>query len=279
MANKKLKVELEVDSTKAKRALRRDISSIEGEDGIDKASESIKKLGTAAHETQISMARVSRAFIGIGAGLAASYASSHLAQGSTARTALEYGGAALQGASMGAMVGGHWGAVAGGAAGVAKTYIDRDGEQTKRTEDFEKSEQIYKDAKAWQEEFKKLGEAMDPKAIEEILTDLKAREEELAEKVRRHLAAREYDKAEETKRELSVVRQEKEQAEGLKDRLDKTISFRASDSGTDALTKIGGGFVFNDEHSDANRRIISGITNCEDYLKQLNQKKDGASWQ
>lgn len=279
MANKKLKVELEVDSTKAKRALRKDLSSVEGGDlDVDNASRSIKKLGDAAKETQINMKNVSRAFIGIGAGLAASYASSHLEQGSTARTALEYGGAALQGASMGAMVAGPWGAVAGGAAGLLKTAIDRDGEKTKRTEDFEKSEQIYKYAKAWQEKLKELGEAMDPKPIREILDNLKAREEEYAANVRKHLAAGEYDKAAESQRALAEVRQREGQLESLNDRLEKAGSPREGMGATDAISRIGGGFTLGTD-INIQREMKSGIMDCAAYLKELTQKKEGSTWQ
>lgn len=287
MANKKLKVELEVDAAKAKQKLRRDLSTVEsgsaGDAGVDNASRSIKKLGDAANETQINMAKVSKAFIGMGLGLATSYASSHLEEGSTARTTLGYLGSALQYGSMGAMfMPGPYklvGAGIGGSVGLAKEYFDRDAEQTAKTEEFEKSEKIFAETQAFREKLKELTKAADPEPVKQALTQLKQAEEAYADEVRKHLANHEYGKADDAKRKLAETRSQKSSVESLLEHLEGRIKEgRTSTDGTDAISRIGGGFTLG---TDVNiqREMKMGIMDCAAYLKELTQKKEGSTWQ
>lgn len=333
MANKKLSVELEIDSATAKNRLQRSLSSLEtdanttkaekkikdlsksriesevevnttkaekklrdlskrhirqqsttpsskigADESASNAANSIKKLGDAASETQISMARVSRAFIGMGLGLATSYAANHLEEGSTARTALGYAGSALQMGSMGAMVAGPWGAAAGAALGAGQQWLENVGAKTKMSKDFEKSEQLYKDAKEWNDQLRSLTEVMDPKALEDVLSTLKAREEELVSKIRENIAAGNLEKAGELQAELSQTRQRREQGEGLQRIYEKKGETREGMGATDAISRIGGGFTLG---TDVNiqREMKMGIMDCAAYLKELTQKKEGSTWQ
>ena len=127
---RKLRSELEVDVEKAKRKVRGALeeasatggSSVSGGVGgaADGAARSLKNLGDAAKETHVNMKSVTKAFAGMGIGLAGSYAANYMKPGA-GRDAVEYGSAALMGGMAGAMVGGPVGAAVGAGAGLVKT--------------------------------------------------------------------------------------------------------------------------------------------------------------
>ena len=167
MANKKLKVELELETAKAKRQAK-GLGNIDGSSGgygggSDKLAKNLERAADSAGKMNTSTLSVVRAFTGIGVGLAANYAASHMKQGA-ARDAVEYGGNALTGASAGAMtgaalgpVGSVVGALVGGGGGLLKTYLDKSGEKEKYTEDWQRSEHNYADNKAFADFFRNLG--------------------------------------------------------------------------------------------------------------------------
>ena len=141
MANKKLKVELELETAKAKRQAKElehpggsggrspgssggrfpgssGGSSGGGSGGVspggvspggsggssDKLAKNLERAADSAGKMNTSTLSVVRAFTGVGIGLAANYAANHMKPGA-ARDAVEYGGSALAGASAGAMAG------------------------------------------------------------------------------------------------------------------------------------------------------------------------------
>lgn len=285
----KSRIEVEVDTTKAEKKLRdlskRHIrqqsttpsSKIGADESASNAANSIKKLGDEADKTGVNMTRVVRAFSGIALGMAAKYAANNMEEG-TARTAVGYAGSMLQGASMGAMVGGVPGAVAGAALGAGQQWLENDGAQKKMSSDFEKAEQIYKYAKEWNEKLRSLTEVMDPKALEEIISNLKAREEELASHVRENISAGKLEAATESQRALAEVRQRLSQAENLQHNYEKKGAPREGMGATDAISRIGGGFTLG---TDVNiqREMKMGIMDCAAYLKQISQQKEGSTWQ
>ena len=124
---KKLRAELDVDVGKAKRQLRSAGETVLSGSGAasavpDQASKAAKRLdnlGAAADRTNASLAAAGKAFAGMAAGLAVSYAAKQMRPGG-ARDAVEYGGAAITGAAAG-MAFGPLGAVPGGDAAASSS--------------------------------------------------------------------------------------------------------------------------------------------------------------
>jgi len=193
MATKKLKLEVELDTAKAKRQ-KKELEAESPSSGasvsaaspsMERASRQIKGLGESAQATGINMKAAGKAFAGMAVGLAAGYAAKNMKAGG-ARDAVEYGGAAVGGAAMGMMFG-LIGAAIGGLVGVMKTYFDKQGDVKLATEDFQKSEDDYEDARLFQAKMRKLSE-VDPAAVgltnEEANADQRKKVEERLETVK-----------------------------------------------------------------------------------------------
>lgn len=281
---RKLRVELDVDAENAKRKVKNAIeeasstggSSVSGGGGAaDEAAKSLRNLGSAAKETNVNMKNVAKAFTGIGVGLATSYAANYMKPGA-GRDAVEYGASAVTGASMGAMVGGPWGAAIGGVAGLLKTYLEKNAAIEKATEDFLKSDDDYEENRLWQKKLRGLTEvepaavgmskkdanADQAKKVDERLATVKDQAVKLFEEQNRlvaritgHLKRGETAEAEELQKQLATVRMRKEQMESLERSYEKqkkslareaeelalnSGEIRTSTSATDALQKIGG---------------------------------------
>lgn len=156
MANRKLTVEVDAETSKAERKLRGLASIVSGQvsgasgqvsgastdpsvpttnpsvpttdssarasKAADDLSRSLGSLKESTGGVNRQMLSVTRAFAGMATGLAMSYASRYFAEGSAGSTAMDYGGAVLTGAGSGAMAGatiGPVGAVVGAVAGGA----------------------------------------------------------------------------------------------------------------------------------------------------------------
>lgn len=135
MATKKLTVELDAQTAKAQQQIRKAVEGataeaaapgggIGGGAKLDLAAErtakSFEKLDRTAEGFDKRMLSVTRAFAGLAVGMATSYASRYFAEGSGARKAMDYGGAAITGASAGMTAGmalGPYGAAAGAIIG------------------------------------------------------------------------------------------------------------------------------------------------------------------
>ena len=281
---RKLRTELEVDVEKAKRKVRGALeeasatggSSVSGGVGgaADGAARSLRNLGDAARETHVNMKSVTKAFAGMGIGLAGSYAANYMKPGA-GRDAVEYGSAAVTGASMGAIAG-PWGAAIGGLVGVLKTYIDKNSKIEHAIEDFVKSDDAYEENRLWQKKLRDLNEiepaavglsgkdanADQTKKVDERLAKVKQEavrlfeeQNKLIEKAKAHLKNGEEEEAKAVQEQLATVRMRKEQMESLERSYEKqkkslareaeelalkSGEFRGSTSAIDALQKIGG---------------------------------------
>lgn len=266
MATKKLKVELELETAKAKRKAKElEVPSGGGSGGsgsgpsasAEKLSKSLDRAAASAKRLDTSSLAVVRAFTGIGVGLAANYAASHMKQGA-ARDAVEYGANAVSGAGMGMMAGKALGphgaiigALVGGAGGLLKTYLDKSGEKDKFTEDWKKSEHDYKDNKAFADFFRGLTDMSDKTKsfadriaeAESELQKYKDVEKTLMDNIEKMISQGRYDDANAQRGYLDVNRQRQQQLEGaLRSMKGKTGSGGvAYYSGTDSLAKVGGG--------------------------------------
>lgn len=172
---KKLRVEVEADTAKAKRKLD-ELASGAGSAGVDsmsgaaeRAARSLDKVsrsaGAAADEagkSSASMTRLVKSFAGIGASMAAGYAANHMDPG-IGRTSLGYASSILAGASTGAMVGSMVpgvgtavGAAVGGAAGAAKQYLDNSKSEEDWFKDFRTGEKSFQASRDWAAKFEEL---------------------------------------------------------------------------------------------------------------------------
>ena len=172
---KKLRVEVEADTAKAKRKLD-ELASGAGSAGVDsmsgaadRAARSLDKVsrsaGAVAEEagkSSSSMTRLVRSFAGLGAGMAAGYAANYMSPG-IAKTSMGYAGAMLVGASTGARLGSYIpgvGTVVGGAigslVGAGKQWLDNDKTEKDWFLEYREKEQTGKEAKVWAQMFEEM---------------------------------------------------------------------------------------------------------------------------
>ena len=271
---RKLKVQLEVDSSKARSTVARDMSGIDiggtpratgphsSGAAADRLAKSLdnaaKKSGALASSHEVLSAKTRQvvgAFAGMGVSMAMSFASQNMKRGS-ARSAVEVGAGTLQGAAMGGMAGGPWGALAGGVIGLGMGLWNKSQERKRYTEDWGKSEHDYASDKAFQNLVKSLTDVSDKtvdfgakiKAVEEELEKYKQVEGKLKANVESFIKSGRYDDADAQRGYLAENRQRQEQLEAAKKQLEgaakkedeKTIE-AIGPGGTDALEAIGPG--------------------------------------
>ena len=129
MATKKLRAELEVDTTKAKQKVARDFAASGGgaaggvADAADGTARKLQKLGSEAERAGVNMRSAVRAFAGMGIGLATSYAQSMMDPGSTGQKAVGFLGSVAAGAMTGSVAGPH-GTILGATIGGIKGATD-----------------------------------------------------------------------------------------------------------------------------------------------------------
>lgn len=279
---KKLKVEVDVETERAKRKLQGDLGgAIESQSGVapasDKAQKSIEKLGKSADEAQVNMRSAAKAFSGLALGLATTYAAKHMEQGA-ARTSVEYGASALSGASMGAMVAGPWGAALGGAMGLAKTYLDKSAEAEDQEKRWAEEEKAYKAAREWAKDLEALTKAGNLDDIKLRAGALRGAESNIVGQVNEAIKSGQYDRADELKKELADTRSRANQLETLAKAIEKIPAQREGTDGPDALSKIGGiGFVGGQDAYV--HKITKGLDDAVNLLTSIreNTGKDGGS--
>lgn len=123
---KKLKAELELENSKAKRAASEVGESAER--SFDRAAESAKKMSDGLEVSSKTLLRVAGSFGGMLAGTAVRALALKQPEGSTTQKALDWGGGALQGAGHGAMMGsmfGPLGTAIGALAGAANALMNK----------------------------------------------------------------------------------------------------------------------------------------------------------
>ncbi len=298
---KKLTVEVDAETTKAKRKIQEladaggSSAGADASPAIDKAaralsgaaektSRSFGKLDEASQGMNRQMISVTRAFAGMATGLAMSYASRYFEEGSTGRNAMEYGGAMLAGGSSGAMAGmafGPIGAAIGAAGGAAiaagKTYLDKEGEMESRLADFEKSERIFAGISAWQTKLRELSEQMNTEEIKTILANLKNTEQTFKTRTVEAIKGERYQEAADYQRNLGDVRQKQQQLEALLRKAEaeakkpSTPEARASMDALDSLARVGGNFA----GSDAGFRDLQRVNEKQVVLLEKIEAKTG----
>ena len=256
---KKLRAELDVDVGKAKRQLRSAGETVLSGSGAasavpDQASKAAKRLdnlGAAADRTNARLAAAGKAFAGMAAGLAVSYAAKQMRPGG-ARDAVEYGGAAITGAAAG-MAFGPLGAAIGGLTGLLKTYLDKSSAKADMLKDYEQGEAVYKASRA---QMKKYRDLTDPRRnngdVSGNVPEMKRISENYKRSTEKFLAmiAEELKRSSPDADRIANLKRNVDWARAMADRYDDAVeaietaakkpAYRASTDGTDALAKIGG---------------------------------------
>lgn len=304
MATKKLRAELEVDTSKARQKVR-EIAGDGGAPGagaagdvapsaeraaraLDKAAAGAEKMGQSAQTSAGQLASVIRGFAGMGVGLAMKWAATRYEEEGAVGKTLRYGGSFISGAAQGAMLGkagGGWGAVigaaVGGAHGLANEAMDDEGDEKRKAKaEAEQREENLRSIDAWEkarartqafrEELESLTKAQS--GIEEAIAKRAAEDERLGKAMR--------EAANDTKA-LSRLQAERAANASEMDALVAAMrrggasSWRLDTSAGDALSRIGGSFGGGSPVADMGREV-KGIHST---LKSIERKTGGATWQ
>ena len=240
---KKLKVELEVDNTEAKKKVKEAVSGAESgagasappavptppatpsadpssansraaksakeaADGLEKVNRSARNLSNGAEDSARSLKDVAKSFAGLGVGMSMHFARQFVEQGSTADKALGIGENASNLGFMGAKMAGPWGAAIGGLVGAGKGWMENEKAEADRmmAEAKQRTANI-ESIQSWQ---KARAETLAFKATLDQLTDT---ETSLAD--RQRMVAEEIKKREEA--EEALARKEFREVDNFKD--------------------------------------------------------------
>lgn len=270
---KKLKVQLEVDSSKARSQVERDMSGIDIGGGsksaasassADKLSKSLdqaaKKSNDFAGSAELLSAKtrqVVSAFAGMGVSMVLNSAAQTMKRGA-GKTAVEAGAGALQGAITGGMVGGVGGAIIGGAIGAGSALFKTSQEKSRYKEDWQKSERDYASDKEFAKLVKSLSKASETtedfaakmKTVEEELAKYKAAERVRVAAINEYISSGKLDDADTVRTNLERARGRQETLETIKASLvdpkskkEEKPEDRISHTAVDALARIGGNFA------------------------------------
>lgn len=303
MANKKLKVELELETAKAKQKLD-DMANTGGggpsgpspvDDAAKKTAREIHKLGDETEKCKVHMSGAVKAFAGMGVSMAMSYSANYLDQGSTARTAVEYGAGILGGAMAGGMagsvipgIGTVAGAVVGGLGGAAKTFFDNSGKEKEYIRDWNRAEHDNKNNQAWVDFMKSINNQTHVKTTyaeriqkaNEELKKYQAVEKKQVDDIGKMIADGRYDDA---TLQRGYLTQNRARQQALKDSIfameeaSKNDGVRVSTSAVDALSRIGGDFTGGGGRGDDMLRVEREQV---ELLKSIDRKTGGAAvWQ
>lgn len=297
MANKKLKLEVELETAKAKRQAAQ-IGDVSSPSAPTASSKSTDKLAKATELNSRQMLSMTRAFTGMAVGLAATYSSRYFDRGSTAEKALSYGGSTITGAMSGAMMGRAAGpqgmaigAAAGGMFGFLKEYLDRDKVKSDMTKDFKESEQKFARNENFSNEMKRITSPFNTEGLSvklatlsdqyvfyaEMIKDLKASIEE-------SISAGKMDDVQKLRGLLEEVRGRKSTIWSIAEKMDNAASGSpvGSRTATSALQKIGGGWGL---PTVGNRGgevgvLLNGMEVTNTLLREIRDitSKKGGSW-
>ncbi len=310
---KKLKAELEIDNTKAKRKVQETVASGGasmtggGESpatgaasrlgkSLDNASANANKLARSASEGASRIGAMARAFGGIGVQIAARYAASQM-QAGAAKDGVTILGQAGAGALMGSAAG-PWGAVGGAALGAVNGAIEVAGEHDKTAAelakakgDFEYGEMLFANNRGFAKFLKGLTEVEGKDKIAESLDALAKKIEEYngiidgqVADARRSLEAGDIENASAHQAAAGANRSRVAAMEAAQDALQKEAerlakeqkpSFRASTDALDALSRIGANFG----GGDGAREQLSVAKDQLRVLKDIERKTGATTWQ
>ena len=292
MATKKLKAELEVDTSKAKQKVARDFAETGGSaaaGGSALPTNDLKELGKAAKETGARLSSSGRMFAGLAMGMARAAAA-----GGDPTTQAAVG--AIGSIAAGAAMGGLPGAIAAAVSEAVSAAIGAD---------VAKSQKMMADAKtlsgnldtmkAW-EEARDRTQAFKAtlESLNSVTTDATDRQQRLAEEIRKREDADQdlarqmiRDAGDATAFQRAMARRqanaaELEQLKALEKQGVKTASGGgASWNGVDALSSVGGMFAGGGAGARALDDIAASTAETVKVLKEIERNTDsgGATWQ
>ena len=277
---KKVTVEVDAETTKAKRKLRelaQTGGSSAGADavgssaknaarGLDNAASAANKLSKATAEGSANIRAMTKVFGGMAIRMATSYAAANMEQGSTGQMAVkglgEVAGGVMAGAAFGPL-----GALAGGLMGLTSALMEASQAEKERqqriadaTFDYEKSEHDYRSSKDFAEQLKGLTEVDKGftdfsgriQQINDVLKHYQDVEETLKSKIEEFIKSGDLEKANMERGYLSSNRSRQDQLVAARERLEKMAENqkpeeRVSMAALDSLAKIGGNFAGSDQ--------------------------------
>ena len=314
MATRKLSVELDVETSKAKQKIKtlgESAGSANLAGSADKAAKALDSTAASANKlTQASkmsaerLRSVATTFGGLGIRMATAYAASNMQEGSAGQTAVQVGGGAIAGALQGA-VAGPLGALAGGIMGLTTELISanakaREAERARRDaiiatcdanrEQLEALWAAEERTSKFKNTLKALGNIEDENTRKaEILKLIEEKKRDIGHKDSELLGATDHFwggkdggvKFKKLMGERQTLTGELEQLKSLIEGFDKPKengpAFRVSETATDALSRIGGNFGgerIDEQMLDTAIKTLESMKNIE-----KNTKKGGSSWQ
>ena len=297
MATKKLRAELEVDTTKAKQKVARDFAETGGAaaggggaEEASRANKNLRDLGNSAQEASAKLNGMGKLLAGIGIGLARSA----LANGDSFA-----GNAAVNAVSafsMGAAAGGAKGGAAAALASFGISYLD---DETKKLDklnaETKQKEALIESFKAWEEARKRTLEFKETlESLTSVTTDLTERQTRLAEEIKKRedadneLAATAFRNVGDpaafqramAKRQANAA--ELDQLRALEKQKPSSSGGGASWNGVDALTSVGGMFSGSGAGARCVEDIAASTAETVKVLKNIERNTDnggGATWQ
>lgn len=292
MATKKLKAELEVDTSKARQKVREFTESGGGAaGGAPLPTDDLKKLGEAARETGSRLSSSGRMFAGLAMGMARAAAA-----GGDQTTQAAVG--AIGSIAAGAAMGGLPGAIAAAVSEAVSAAIGADVAKSQKMEADAKTKSANLDTfKAWEEArartqaFKETLES-----LTSVETDLTERQTRLAEEIRKREEA-DAELAKEmiresgdgaafnralAKRNANAAELERLRGLDLNEKKPSSSGGGASWNGVDALSSVGGMFAGSGAGGRAIDEIAASTAETVKVLKEIERNTDNggdATWQ
>ena len=298
MATKKLRAELEVDTTKAKQKVARDFAETGGAaagggggaEEASRANKNLRDLGNSAQEASSKLNGMGKLLAGIGIGMARSA----LANGDS--FAGNAAVSAVSAFSMGAAAGGAKGGAAAALASLGISYLD---DETKKLDklnaETKQKEALMESFKAWEEARKRTLEFKETlESLTSVETDLTERQTRLAEEIKkREDADKELARAAfrevgdpaafqraMAKRQANAA--ELDQLRALEKQKPSSSGGGVSWNGVDALSAVGGMFAGSGAGARALDDIAASSAETVKVLKEIERNTDnggGATWQ
>ncbi len=269
----KIEYEVSVDTAKAKRRLRTDLSTIEAGapgraaapsasavgESADKAARSLSNLASSSERASPAISAAVRAFAGLGISMAASYAANALPEGSAAAKGIGYAGSIAGGALAGSALG-PWGAAGGAVIGGVKQLLEDTGKENSALLDFNASELRHREAVEWKERLQSLTDLGDSQAqelleeklrqVRDALAQKKEAEAKIVEDIRQYIENGEYYSANFAQQSLAANRSQQAQLDAAEQQMQKRLDSLGEDrelapshSPIDSLSRIGADFV------------------------------------
>lgn len=277
---KKLTVEVDAETTKAKRKIQELADtggSSAGADAVggaaqraarslDNAAGAANRLSKSTTEGSAQLRSMVKVFGGMAIRMGASYAASNMEAGSRGQMAVkglgDVAGGAIAGAAFGPL-----GAVAGGLMGLTSALMEASQAEKERqqriadaTFDYKKSEHDYRSSKDFAEQLKGLTEVDKSftdfsgriQQINDVLKHYQDVEETLKSKIEEFIKSGDLEKANMERGYLSSNRSRQDQLVAARERLEKMAENqrpeeRVSMAALDSLAKIGGNFAGSDQ--------------------------------